>query len=107
MVADAPRSSKAPRVVLIRDDETRITISEFPALVGKGSAANVRIEGNSAISRVHCCISYMGTFYAIEDRSSTNGTYLNGDILSPGEAVKLHPGDTLTLGNEDFKVELR
>lgn len=107
IVADAPRSASAPRVVLSREDGTQITISEFPAMVGKGSAANVRIEGNKAISRVHACISFMGTFFAIEDKGSTNGTYINGNVLAAGETVKLHDGDVVTLGNEDFKVKLR
>lgn len=105
-VPDAPKSSIMPRVVLERESGVRITVTDFPAAIGKGSAASVRIEGNSAISRVHAIITFLGTFFAIEDRGSTNGTYLNGNVLAPGETVKLHTGDVLTLGNEDFKVQI-
>ena len=78
-----------------------------PALVGKGSAANVRIGGNTAISRVHASIAFLGTGFSIEDKASTNGTGINGNALAPGERVKLNDGDRITLGDEDFIVEIK
>lgn len=106
IVPDRPRSSNGPQLTLVRSNGTRYRITEFPAAVGKGSASNVRISGNTAISRVHVIINFLGNGFSIEDKASTNGTRINGNMLQPGEYVRLHAGDRLTLGDEDFLVEL-
>lgn len=106
IVPDSPRSSNGPQLTLVRSNGTRYRITEFPAAVGKGSASNVRISGNTAISRVHVLINFLGNGFSIEDKASTNGTRINGNMLQPGEYVRLHAGDRLTLGDEDFLVEL-
>lgn len=106
IVPDRPRSSNGPQLTLVRSNGTRYRITEFPAAVGKGSASNVRISGNTAISRVHVLINFLGNGFSIEDKASTNGTRINGNMLQPGEYVRLHAGDRLTLGDEDFLVEL-
>lgn len=106
IVPDRPRSSNGPQLTLVRSNGTRYRITEFPAAVGKGSASNVRISGNTAISRVHVLIYFLGNGFSIEDKASTNGTRINGNMLQPGEYVRLHSGDRLTLGDEDFLVEL-
>lgn len=106
IVPDRPRSSNGPQLTLVRSNGTRYRITEFPAAVGKGSASNVRISGNTAISRVHVLINFLGNGFSIEDKASTNGTRINGNMLQPGEYVRLHSGDRLTLGDEDFLVEL-
>ena len=107
IASDVPRSAYGPRIALIRERGTRYDITEFPATVGKGSAANVRIEGNTAISRVHLLVRYTGQCFAVEDKNSTNGTCINGNRLEPGELVKLKNGDKLKMGNEVFTVEIR
>lgn len=107
IASDVPRSAYGPRMALIRERGTRYDITEFPATVGKGSAANVRIEGNTAISRVHLLVRYTGQCFAVEDKNSTNGTCINGNRLEPGELVKLKNGDKLKMGNEVFRVEIR
>lgn len=107
IASDVPRSAYGPRMALIRERGTRYDITEFPATVGKGSAANVRIEGNTAISRVHLLVRYTGQCFAVEDKNSTNGTCINGNRLELGELVKLKNGDKLKMGNEVFTVEIR
>ena len=42
----------------------------------------------------------------IEDRTSTNGTYLNGKRLEPGTAAKVEPGDWITLGYADLRIAI-
>ena len=107
IASDVPRSAYGPRMALVRERGTRYEITEFPATVGKGSAANVRIEGNTAISRVHLLVRYTGQCFAVEDKNSTNGTCINGNRLEPGELVKLKNGDKVKMGNEVFTVEIR
>lgn len=91
-------------LVLKRKDGTAYALGTFPITVGKGTAADVRIDGNSAISRVHVRIGLQATGYVVEDCGSTNGTRVNGNPVPRGGRVALAPGDRLTLGNEDFSV---
>ena len=108
IAAEAPRSASTPQITLVRErGGTSYVITEFPATVGKGTAAHVRIDGNSAISRVHALVNHTGSEFVIEDRNSTNGTYINGNVLRPGELVRLQNGDLVTLANEGFRVKIR
>lgn len=98
-----PESTSAS-LVLVRSDGRQYVVSRFPATIGKGSAANVCIDGNETISRVHVRISLAGTSFVVEDLGAKNGTYLNGSVLAEGELVVLREGDALRLGGETFTV---
>lgn len=107
-VAAAPAYPAKPvtqrGLVLKRKDGTAYALDTFPITVGKGTAADVRIDGNSAISRVHARIGLQGAGFVLEDCGSTNGTLVNGSPVPRGGRAALAPGDRLTLGNEDFSV---
>ncbi|MEN9234414.1 MAG: FHA domain-containing protein [Gloeomargarita sp. DG02_1_bins_92] len=53
------------------------------------------------VSRIHARLVVQDEQVAIEDMGSTNGTYVNGQRLRPGERCPLHTGDWLALGKED------
>lgn len=96
-----------PRLSLERKSTGRLyEMTSFPATIGKGSAANVRIEDNNSISRVHARISYTGSAFVVEDLGATNRTYLNGECVSEGEIAVLHDGDELKLAEEPFIVKM-
>ena len=97
-------AGNAPALVLIRVDGTEVAVSAFPSTVGKGSAADVQISGNNAISRVHARVSIVEGDFAIEDMESTNKTFVNGNAIEPGKVVKLQNGDVLKLGSEELTV---
>ena len=69
----------------------------FSLVVGKGSEANVKLE-NERISRNHLQLVYNseGSLH-VTDLGSTNGTFLNGFKLVPGEDKLLKPKDKLQL----------
>ncbi len=91
---------------LVRSNGETLTISDFPATIGKGSAANVQLSGNNAVSRVHARVIKNNDSFAIEDLESTNGTRINGAPLSGNEVVALHDGDELEFGDEKLTVRL-
>lgn len=95
-----------PCVTLRRPSGQQYEITVFPATIGKGSAANVRIDGNDAISRAHVRICNTGTSFILEDLGATNRTYLNGEQLAEGGLVVLKDGDSLRLGDEVFTVSI-
>lgn len=74
----------------------------FPFVLGK---AEKGIDGtilSSLVSRIHCQINYVNQEYTLQDLNSTNGTYLNGRLLTPREQVKIQPGDRIILANQPF-----
>ena len=83
----------------------------LPCVVGKGSAADCRISGNTAVSRRHLRVleddsSSEGPRVLVEDLGSLNGTRLNGDALSEGQARAVLDGDRITLADEAFVVHV-
>jgi pSer/pThr/pTyr-binding forkhead associated (FHA) protein len=52
-------------------------------------------EEDSPISRLHCTILDEDDHFAIRDEDSSNGTYVNGEKLTPLAAVVLQDGDTI------------
>lgn len=94
-------------VVLQGQDGKDYEISTFPAVIGKGSAANVILTGDESISRIHAKVhEYGDKGFVIEDLNSSNKTFLNGNELQPEELVILSDGDTLKMGKSRFTVQI-
>jgi hypothetical protein len=70
---------------------------------GRSSDADVRIEDRFA-SGIHVRIYPRGGAYYVEDMGSTNGTYLNGDLLESD--LELHHLDRIRIGDTEFRFEL-
>jgi hypothetical protein len=69
------------------------------AVLGRGDQAEIRLEDPFASSR-HAQIVKQGAVMVLEDLGSTNGTYLNEELLA-GPAP-LHPGDRVRIGDSEF-----
>jgi serine/threonine-protein kinase len=50
------------------------------------------------VSRLHARLHRRGNAWAVEDAGSSNGTFLNGRRISPGEELLLREGDRLRCG---------
>jgi hypothetical protein len=69
------------------------------AVLGRGGVADIKLDDPFASSR-HAQISRQGDVLVIEDLNSTNGTYLNGDLLDGPQP--LHAGDRIRIGDNEF-----
>jgi hypothetical protein len=69
------------------------------ALMGRGDEVEIKLEDPFASSR-HARLVRQGTIVVIEDLGSTNGTYLNEELLSGPQP--LHPGDRVRIGDSEF-----
>jgi hypothetical protein len=69
------------------------------AVMGRGDQAEIRLEDPFASSR-HAKLTRQGGIVVIEDMGSTNGTYLNEEILAGPQP--LHPGDRVRIGDSEF-----
>ena len=69
------------------------------AVLGRGDQAEIRLEDPFASSR-HARLVRQGGIVVLEDLGSTNGTYLNEEVLSGPQP--LHPGDRVRIGDSVF-----
>jgi pSer/pThr/pTyr-binding forkhead associated (FHA) protein len=69
------------------------------AVLGRGEQVEIRLEDPFASSR-HAQIIRQGGVMVLEDLGSTNGTYLNEEVL--GGPTPLHPGDRVRIGDSEF-----
>ncbi|MHB1244635.1 MAG: FHA domain-containing protein [Gaiellaceae bacterium] len=93
-------------------DEPRLVVERAPghtagmeydlgdgAVLGRGDQAEIRLEDPFASSR-HAQILRQGAVMVLEDCGSTNGTYLNEELLAG--PTPLHPGDRVRIGDSEF-----
>jgi FHA domain-containing protein len=69
------------------------------AVLGRGDHAEIRLEDPFASSR-HAKLTRQGAIVVLEDLGSTNGTYLNEELLSGPQP--LHQGDRVRIGDSEF-----
>jgi pSer/pThr/pTyr-binding forkhead associated (FHA) protein len=69
------------------------------AVMGRGDQAEIRLEDPFASSR-HAKLTRQGGIVVVEDLGSTNGTYLNEEILAGPQP--LHAGDRVRIGDSEF-----
>lgn len=79
------------------DKGTSVTLDTRPIVVGKDPACQLKLTDPS-VSRRHACVTAGGDGFRIEDLGSTNGTDVNGvvvtqAVLPPGCRVRV--GDTV------------
>jgi nitrogen-specific signal transduction histidine kinase/ActR/RegA family two-component response regulator len=66
--------------------------------VGRSAANDIRI-GDRAISARHLKFIRTSEGVFLEDLGSTNGTYMKGELVIPGDRVPVGEGDPIAIGN--------
>lgn len=69
------------------------------AVLGRGEQAEIRLEDPFASAR-HARLTRQGGLVVLEDLGSTNGTYLNEELVDGPQP--LHQGDRLRIGDSEF-----
>jgi FHA domain-containing protein len=70
------------------------------AVMGRGDQAEIQLEDPFASSR-HARLVRQGGIVVLEDLGSTNGTYLNDELVRGPQP--LHPGDRVRIGDSEFR----
>lgn len=97
-----PKSQANPYLIRVCNNE-QIAIHKQIFRIGKErSYVDYFIGDNPAISRSHANIMIQEDGYYIEDMNSTNHTFVNGQMIVGGLAVKLEQGTKIRLGDEEF-----
>jgi FHA domain len=97
---------RAPKLVVERapgHDPGMIYDLDGDIVLGRGERAEIRLEDPFASSR-HARVYEQGNIVVIEDLGSTNGTYLNEELLETPRP--LHPGDRVRIGDSEFTFEV-
>lgn len=101
-VLNANVQVKYPKLKRLADMQ-EVFVNKDSFKIGKDTMYNdYFVSNNSAISRRHAEILCENGKYYITDLNSTNHTYVEGNIVSPGYKVELHSGDTIKLADEEF-----
>lgn len=92
---EASSTRHANLVVLVGAEVGRMyRLERGDTVIGRSQQATVTLDDDS-ISRQHCTLTRVGDQFVVEDRGSSNGTYVNGDRVS--RAV-LKDGDKIRVG---------
>ena len=75
--------------------------------IGKKDTMDLVLNRISTISRCHALITFDGKDYYIEDKGSSNGTFVNGRELEEGRKKKLSSGDIIMLAKVTMIFEER
>jgi hypothetical protein len=97
---------RAPRLVVERapgHDPGMIYDLDGDIVLGRGEQADIRLEDPFASSR-HARVFEQGGTVIVEDLGSTNGTYLNEELLETPRP--LHPDDRVRIGDSEFVFEV-
>lgn len=113
LIDDEPTSllSEGPQITypyLIRKNSfDRMDINKPVFRIGKErSYVDYFVADNNAVSRIHADIITKNNSFFVKDENSTNGTYVNGNRLSPKEEVQVFDGDIITFANEEFEFHI-
>lgn len=66
--------------------------------IGRSSQNDIQIKDRS-ISARHLKLLQRGGKYFVLDLGSTNGTFVNGELVAPGQEVEIKEGDAVGIGN--------
>jgi pSer/pThr/pTyr-binding forkhead associated (FHA) protein len=105
-LSSADVGDRAPQLVVERapgHEPGMIYDVDGDLVLGRGDRAEIRLEDPFASAR-HARIYEQGNIVVIEDLGSTNGTYLNEEVLQTPRP--LHPGDRVRIGDSEFTFEV-
>ena len=77
------------------------------AVIGRDPAVSSHIIADPSVSRRHVRLFVDGGALHAQDLESTNGTFINGRTLVPGEAVRADAGDLLEIGSIALRIDLQ
>lgn len=94
------RDRDACLVVIYGEDlGRRVPIDDGDISIGRSSKCEVQLDQES-VSRIHCQITKDSTRCSIRDNDSTNGTYVNDELI---KEIDLRDGDQIKVGRTILK----
>lgn len=86
-----------------KKNKETIKVNAARFVIGKERAkVNYCVVDNTSVSRTHATLVARGGTTYLLDMNATNGTFVNGVRLTPGQESPLKNGDTILLADEEF-----
>ena len=97
--------SRHPYLIVFvgQDSGNRYEIKQGTTTLGRSREADISLD-DERISRIHCAVKWKGDKIFIEDRGSTNGTYVESKKVN---RAQLRRGAPLQIGQSVMKVEFK
>lgn len=73
--------------------------------IGRDGRADAILEGDTKLSGVHCELEWDGAALYVQDRGSTNGTFVNGVPIQGKSWMPLEDGATLRIGAYEYRAK--
>lgn len=73
--------------------------------LGRDGRADTILEGDAKLSGVHCELEWDGAALYVQDRGSTNGTFVNGVPIQGKSWMPLEDGATLRIGSYEYRAK--
>ena len=95
-----------PKLVIIEGNKEgrAIDLENKTIFLGRSVKNDIQIR-DTAVSRKQLKVYPIGKRYFVEDLKSTNGTYINDQLMSPGEGYEISEGDTIAIGDTVIQLE--
>ena len=100
--APTPRAGRR-RLVLEREDTGERWPLEGEITIGRGSGCTIVID-DSRVSRAHALVAQGRSGWTVTDAGSSNGTSVNGRLLTPNVARPVGDGDRINVGPVELVV---
>jgi pSer/pThr/pTyr-binding forkhead associated (FHA) protein len=71
--------------------------------IGRDAKSSITLE-DKLVSREHAVIQKIKDDFYIQDLHSTNGTFVNGKKIPPGDYIRLSLSDTILIGRTELSV---
>ena len=98
--ANAPHKKQTAVLRSLKPGTARdIRLTDGSLLIGKKKSRTDVCISHHTISRIHARVEKKDGGYFITDLNSTNGTFVNGEQLSPNETRPLNGGDQVQLAD--------
>ncbi|MDR2179109.1 MAG: FHA domain-containing protein [Synergistaceae bacterium] len=93
----SPRTLHAPAVLTFQLPNGRAVPVGSGEILGRSGERSLFFQDFQTVSRRHAKVDFRDGGWQIEDLQSTNGTWINGRRLDPGQPCPLKTGDVVAL----------
>jgi hypothetical protein len=100
-------SLRGPRLIVVATGSLLLIPDQDEVLIGRADPRGAAVPdidlshyggGSAGVSRRHARLLRRGDGWAVEDLGSTNGTYVNDQVLPPSQPQLLNDGDSVRCG---------
>ncbi|MFZ1769757.1 MAG: FHA domain-containing protein [Caldilinea sp.] len=81
-------------------ERTKHTFNRFPCVIGRSSQCDVRLAGDSQLSRRHAQLVLENGRILLTDLASNNGTFVDDQRIDANTATPLSDGQVIRLGRQ-------